>query len=223
VRGNGRGAFLYVEGLYDRTITPGEMYRLRAEWNALSIVSHVGIAADSISSFAILLERKNQEFPLLSRHNETEKAEKMLVSIAEASSHFSEGALNELNRAAGSRLFEHPAPAVPVAFAGGAIPAGLMAVPLPFHHRDITALIAHYREQWRAAMGPNGPLTAAPADQDGGQAAVDPVLAVIRLMSLTPRQPTARISMTHDMIMICHDGSRTCVSVYMLCVFVYHV
>jgi hypothetical protein len=162
-RGNGRGAFLYVEGLYDRTITPGEMYRLRAEWNALSIVSHVGIAADSISSFAILLERKNQEFPLLSRHNETEKAEKMLVSIAEASSHFSEGALNELNRAAGSRLFEHPAPAVPVAFAGGAIPAGLMAVPLPFHHRDITALIAHYREQWRAAMGPNGPLTAAPA------------------------------------------------------------
>lgn len=63
----------------------------------------------------------------------------------------------------------------------------------------------------------------AQGDQDGGQAAVDPVLAVIRLMSLTPRQPTARISMTHDMIMICHDGSRTCVSVYMLCVFVYHV
>ena len=160
-RGQGRAAYLYAETLFDRAITQAILYKMQSDWALLSIVRDIGIAPDSITKFAILLERKNQDLPIGSRYDQTQVAEKMLLSIIEASAHFQEGAMNELNAVPGQRSFEQPPPpAVPAPPA--IIPPGLVAAPPAIRHRDLTAMMNHYKELWRAACVPGGALTVAP-------------------------------------------------------------
>lgn len=126
--GRGRDCYTYLEGLYDRPITTAELKRLRGEWNELTIVHDIGIRKDSISSFVVAMQRKNQEFPLAQRYNQTELCEKLLEAIMEASSPFREGAMDELNAPVSSCSFEMPAPA-PLPAPPAIIPPGCIAAP----------------------------------------------------------------------------------------------
>ena len=107
------GLFQYLEGLFDRPITRAELRTLDREWDELSIVYDVGIEKESIAKFITRMERLNGDRPVAQRKNETERAEKLLEAIMDASQHFHEGAFNEYNSPIGQRTFEHAAPPRP--------------------------------------------------------------------------------------------------------------
>ena len=85
---NATGLYNYLEGLYDRPITRAELRTLDREWDELSIVNDVGVEKESIAKFVTRMERLNGDRPAAERKNETERAEKLLEAIMDASQHF---------------------------------------------------------------------------------------------------------------------------------------
>ena len=105
---DGRSALAYLDKLYDTPILRSDLRELDKLWTELSIVKDVGVNANSISRYVVLMQRTNGERPAAHRHDDTELAEKLLESIADCSKHFSEAALAEYNAPPGARKFEHP-------------------------------------------------------------------------------------------------------------------
>ena len=163
---DGRQAFLYIQNRCDHPITLLELQTMNTKWDTMSIVRDIGIKEESVLEFELLIERENQERPVASRYSETDKAEKMLISIARASRHFQESALVEFNRPVGTRLFEHPPPVAGAVFAGAAIPPGLMVAPVGVQHRNMRTLTDHYAGLWRQAVK-DGLIAKTPAASGG--------------------------------------------------------
>ena len=71
----------------------------------LSIIHDIGISEESINRFAKLLMSVNGERPAGHRHSVNTVAEKLLEAIANATRHFSELAMKEIDAVAGQREF----------------------------------------------------------------------------------------------------------------------
>ena len=99
-------AFAMLRTRFDPVLKQSDIEQKNLEWNGYSIVKDVGKSEDTITKAADLLDSANAERPVTERFDETQKSEKLLAMIAEASSHFQLDAQRELALPVGSRQYE---------------------------------------------------------------------------------------------------------------------
>ena len=102
-------------------------------WDALDIITDVGVSANTIVLMVSKIKAANAKRPIGQRRDQTACTEKLLELIFTSSKHFSESATIEYNAAVAARRFQ---------IAGGP-GAG---------QRDFAACTAHYHTLWKGAF-----------------------------------------------------------------------
>ena len=131
--GDGRRCYVYLETLMNVAPDHEEIEVQLQAWRDRSINKDVGATENSIIDLSSILDADNAMIvDPANRFNDTQKAEKMLRSIAASSKLFASEARTELDAAPPQRRF--PAP-------GGAPNA-----------RSSAAVVTHFHKLWRAAV-----------------------------------------------------------------------
>ena len=130
---NGPAAWTYLKDLMREPVTRLQLRDHDKRWDALDILSDVGVNANSIVLMTAKIKAVNAKRPAGNQKDQTECTEKLLELIFTASRHFSESATVEFNAAAGLRRFS--------------IAAGAAA-----GHRDFNACTQHYHTLWKSAV-----------------------------------------------------------------------
>lgn len=185
---NGAAALAYLDQCYDTPVRRSDLRELDKKWTEASIVKDIGVNEDSITQFVQLLNRLNGDRPVANRYDNTEITEKLLESIAEASRHFSESALNEYDALPNQRRF---------VIAQGLPNAG---------QRDVNACSSHYQRQWRAAVK-SKILTVMPPQRRASSEAARMLVDSVNSVSLDqhghtadhPSQAPRSVSPTHTL------------------------
>ena len=179
---DGRAALQYMDANYDRALERSELRSINREWDDLSIAKEVGVREDTCVKFLAVLRRVNGERPAgPHRHDDDTIAEKFLEAISDASSKFSESALDEIDQPPGSRRFETAA--------GG---------------RNLNAIVAYYDKLWKAEVKA-GRLTRTQPQRGGAQNPPRHQIDAARRVSVdTPQRalrassPTASLRVLHN-------------------------
>lgn len=128
----GLDAFNYLDGEL-RTATDALTLREQdKEWDAIDIMHDIGIHANTINALVLHIDNVNAKRPAAHRKGEDARCEKMLECIFSTSKHFMSRALEEYNKTAGNREWEH--------VVGGA------------NVRDLAACKLHFHTQWKQAV-----------------------------------------------------------------------
>ena len=130
---DGPGAFAYMQGECQQPADRLKLRSLNKDWDALDMLTDVGVSPNSVSESAKKIKAVNSKRPVASRKDQTECAERLLEMIFQCSKHFSTLALTEYNAPPANWQFT---------IAGG--PAA--------GQRDFTALTAHFHALWKAAV-----------------------------------------------------------------------
>jgi hypothetical protein len=130
---DGPGAFAYMQGECQQPADRLKLRSLNKDWDALDMLTDVGVSPNSVSESAKKIKAVNSKRPVASRKDQTECAERLLEMIFQCSKHFSTLALTEYNAPPANWQFT---------IAGG--PA--------VGQRDFTALTAHFHALWKAAV-----------------------------------------------------------------------
>ena len=93
--------------MYDTPVRPSDLRAPNRKWDDAGIREDVGITKHSITSFVYHITTLNGERPVAQRKTNDEICEKILDAIADASSKFGEGAIDEFDKPMRSRRFEH--------------------------------------------------------------------------------------------------------------------
>ena len=125
----GQDALKFLNTAYDTQVRPSDLRELDQAWNDLNIINDVGISEESINKFSKLLLRVNGERPEGNRHSTSVLTEKLLESISNASRHFSELAMKEIDAAIGQREFDDGS-----------------------GNRNFIACVEYYNRQWAHAV-----------------------------------------------------------------------
>ena len=130
---NGPDAWDYLTALMREPVTLMQLREHDKHWNALDILSDVGVNPNTVVLMVSKIKAANAKRPINQRKDQTACTERLLELIFSSSKHFSESATIEYNAAAAARKFQ--------------IIAGPAA-----GQRDFAACTIHYHTLWKGAF-----------------------------------------------------------------------
>lgn len=130
---DGPAAFAYMQGELQQPVDRLQLRKLDDNWNALDLISMVGVSPNSIVDLSKKIKATNSKRPVANRKDQTDCTERLLELIFQCSKHFSTLALTEYNAPAANWQF---------VLAGG--PAA--------GQRDFAACTAYFHGLWKQAV-----------------------------------------------------------------------
>ena len=102
---NGLTAWQYYSGACRQPIDNMQLRRLNNDWDAIDLLTDVGVNANSIKLLTKKIRAVNSLRPAANQKDRTEKTERLLECIFTCSKHFSETAMTEFNALPANWMF----------------------------------------------------------------------------------------------------------------------